>query len=51
MPKDIESVHINEIIKTLKSKKSKIQTVIFKGVRLTRKGDLFNIESDHSLNI
>lgn len=37
--KDIESAHFEEILKTLKSKKGKNQIVIFKGLKLTRKGD------------
>lgn len=37
--KDIESSHIEEILKALRSKKSKNQVVLFKGLKLTRKGD------------
>jgi tRNA(Ile)-lysidine synthase len=37
--KNIESSHIEEILKALKSNKSKSQTVKFKGLKLTRKGD------------
>lgn len=37
--KDIESAHIKEIIKALKSTKSKNQVVLFKGLKMTRKGD------------
>jgi len=37
--KDIESSHIEEILKALKSTKGKRQIVIFKGLKLTRVGD------------
>ncbi|OGI17916.1 MAG: tRNA lysidine(34) synthetase TilS [Candidatus Moranbacteria bacterium RIFCSPHIGHO2_02_FULL_40_12b] len=37
--KDIESAHVEEILKAVKSTKSKNQIVIFKGLKLTRKGD------------
>jgi len=37
--KDIESAHVEEILKALKSAKNKNQIVIFKGLKLTRKGD------------
>ena len=37
--KDIESAHIEEVLKALRSTKSKHQIVVFKGLKLTRKGD------------
>jgi len=37
--KDVESAHIEEVLKALRSTKSKNQVVIFKGLKLTRKGD------------
>lgn len=37
--KDIEASHIEEVLKTLRSKKSKNQVVLFKGLKLTRNGD------------
>lgn len=43
--KDIESAHIEEILKALKSKKGKSQVVVFKGLKLTRKGDKVTINS------
>lgn len=37
--KDIESAHVREILKALKSTKGKRQVVVFKGLKLTRIGD------------
>lgn len=37
--KNIESVHIEEILKALRSTKSKAQIVVFKGLKMIRKGD------------
>ncbi|MFA6973625.1 MAG: tRNA lysidine(34) synthetase TilS [Parcubacteria group bacterium] len=37
--KDIEASHIEEVLKALRSTKSKNQVVVFKGLKLTRKGD------------
>lgn len=37
--KDVESAHVEEILKAIKSAKSKNPIVIFKGLKLTRKGD------------
>lgn len=37
--KNIESAHIEEILKALRSTKGKSQVVVFKGLKLTRKGD------------
>jgi tRNA(Ile)-lysidine synthase len=37
--REIESVHIDEILKTLKSKKSKRQRITFKGLKIERIGD------------
>ncbi len=37
--KDIDAAHIEEILKALKSTKGKRQTVVFKGLKLTRIGD------------
>jgi tRNA(Ile)-lysidine synthase len=36
---DIESSHIREIIKIIKSTKNKSQVVVFKGLKITRRGD------------
>lgn len=41
--KDIESAHIAEIMKILQSTKGKAQVVVFKGLKLTRKGDKITI--------
>ncbi len=41
--KDIESAHIEEILKIIKSKKSKTQIVSFKGLKIIRKGDKISI--------
>ncbi|GBE16617.1 tRNA(Ile)-lysidine synthase [bacterium BMS3Abin15] len=41
--RDIESSHIEEILKALRSKKNKHQTVMFKGLKLVRKGDNIHI--------
>ncbi len=41
--KDIESAHINEVLKILKSAKSKRQVVKFQGLKITRKGDKITI--------
>lgn len=43
--KDIESAHIEEILKALRSTKGKSQVVIFKGLKLTRKNDKVTIEN------
>ena len=43
--RDIESAHIKEIIKALKSTKNKPQIVVFKGLKMIRRGDTFNIKS------
>lgn len=37
--KDIDAAHVEEILKALKSTKSKRQIVVFKGLKLTRIGD------------
>ena len=37
--KDIEAAHIEEIIKALRSTKGKNQIVLFKGLKMTKKGD------------
>lgn len=37
--KDIESAHVKEILKALRSTKGKNQIVLFKGLKMTRKGD------------
>ena len=37
--KDIEAAHIEEILKALRSTKGKNQVVVFKRLKLTRKGD------------
>ncbi|MEK7598507.1 MAG: tRNA lysidine(34) synthetase TilS [Patescibacteria group bacterium] len=42
--KDVEAAHIEEITKALKSTKNKNQIVIFKGLKMTRKGDKVIIE-------
>ncbi len=41
--KDIESSHINEIMKIVKSAKNKRQIVKFQGLKITRKGDKIKI--------
>jgi len=41
--KDIESVHLNEILKVLKSLKSKNQILHFQGLKIERKGDKVTI--------
>ncbi len=41
--KDIEATHIEEILKALKSTKGKNQIVIFKGLKMLRKGDKVTI--------
>jgi tRNA(Ile)-lysidine synthase len=41
--KDIESAHVREVLKALKSTKGKRQIVIFKGLKMTRRGDKLNI--------
>lgn len=41
--KDIESAHINEIMKIIKSAKNKRQMVIFQGLKIIRKGDKIKI--------
>lgn len=41
--KNIESSHIEEILKALKSTKGKNQIVVFKGLKMTRKGDKVTI--------
>jgi tRNA(Ile)-lysidine synthase len=42
--KDIDTSHIEEIIKAMKSTKGKNQIVVFKGLKITRRGDRLNIE-------
>lgn len=42
--KDISSSHIRELMKIIKSTKSKGQIVIFQGLKTTRKGDKLKIE-------
>jgi len=42
--KNIDSSHVSEIIKTLKSTKNKRQVVIFKGLKMTRNGDNISLE-------
>jgi tRNA(Ile)-lysidine synthase len=42
--KDIESAHIKELLKIIKSTKNKAQIVLFKGLKVTRKGDKLKIE-------
>lgn len=41
--KNIESSHIEEIIKALRSTKGKNQSVVFKGLKMSRKGDKVTI--------
>ena len=41
--KEIESVHINEILKIIKSTKNKRQKINLKGLKIERKGDKLNI--------
>ena len=41
--KDIGAAHIGEILKILKSTKGKAQIVIFKGLKITRRGDKLKI--------
>ena len=41
---NIESAHIEEILKSLRSTKGKSQVVVFKGLRMTRKGDKLTID-------
>lgn len=41
--KDIESSHIREIMKIIKSKKGKNQIFLFQGLKLIRKGDRLNL--------
>jgi tRNA(Ile)-lysidine synthase len=43
--KDIESAHIKEVLKAIKSTKDKNQIVIFKGLKMTKKGDKVVISS------
>lgn len=49
--KDIGSSHIEEILKVLKSKKSKHQTVMFRGLKLVKKGDNIHISIQTSQHI
>jgi tRNA(Ile)-lysidine synthase len=44
--KDIESAHVNEIMKIIGSTKSKRQAMVFKGLKVTRSGDRLKIEKD-----
>jgi tRNA(Ile)-lysidine synthase len=37
--KDVEASHVSEMIKAIKSTKGKNQVVLFKGLKMTRKGD------------
>jgi tRNA(Ile)-lysidine synthase len=41
--RDITAAHIEELLKALRSTKSKDQVVVFKGLKLTRKGDKVTI--------
>lgn len=41
--KNIETAHVEEILKVLRSTKGKNQVVVFKGLKLTRKGDRVTI--------
>lgn len=41
--KDIETGHIEEVLKVLKSTKNKSQIVVFKGLKFTRKGDKITV--------
>jgi tRNA(Ile)-lysidine synthase len=43
--KNISSAHIREILKVIKSTKSKSQTVSFQGLKVSRKGDRVTIEN------
>ncbi|EKE21342.1 MAG: trnaile lysidine synthetase, partial [uncultured bacterium] len=40
---DIESAHLDEIIKIIKSDKNKSQSMKFKGLKITKKGDIIHI--------
>lgn len=41
---NIEHAHIKELIKIIKSTKNKTQVVVFKGLKITRKGDRITVE-------
>jgi len=41
--KDIEAAHVSEILKSLKSTKGKNQIVVFKGLKIVKKGDKISI--------
>lgn len=43
--KDISSSHVREMLKAIKSIKNKQQVVLFKGLKLTKKGDRIEIET------
>jgi len=43
--KNIGSAHIEELIKIIRSTKNKSQIAVFKGLKITRKGDRLNIEN------
>jgi len=42
--KNVEATHVSEILKAIKSTKGKNQIVLFKGLKMTRKGDKVIIE-------
>jgi len=42
--REIESGHIDEILKIIKSRKSKKHVIKFKKLKIQRKGDKLNIE-------
>jgi tRNA(Ile)-lysidine synthase len=44
--KDVESAHIGELLKIIKSTKNKSQVVLFEGLKVTRKGDKLIIENN-----
>jgi len=44
--KDIESAHIRELLKIIKSTKNKAQIVVFRGLEIRRKGDKITIENN-----
>ena len=44
--RDIESAHIRELLKIIKSTKNKAQVVLFQGLKVTRNGDKLRIENN-----
>jgi tRNA(Ile)-lysidine synthase len=44
--KNIESAHIDEILKAARSTKNKPQNVVLKGLKITRRGDKLKIEKE-----